>query len=65
MTVVWVLTKGGPPANATQVLASLAFLSGIEGGDLAKGAAQATFFFPVLAGLAALVLRLVRKAVVT
>jgi len=65
MTVVWVLTKGGPPANATQVLASLAFLSGIEGGDLAKGAAQATFFFPVLAGLAAIVLRLVRKAVVT
>jgi multiple sugar transport system permease protein len=65
MTVVWVLTKGGPPANATQVLASLAFLSGIEGGDLAKGAAQALFFFPVLAGLAAIVLRLVKKAVVT
>lgn len=65
MTVVWILTKGGPPPNTTQVLASLAFLDGIEGGDLAKGAAEAIFFFPVLAGLAALVLRLVKKAVVT
>jgi len=65
MTVVWVLTRGGPPPNATQVLASLAFLDGIEGGDLAKGAAEAIFFFPVLAGLAAIVLRLVKKAVVT
>jgi multiple sugar transport system permease protein len=64
MTVVWVLTKGGPPDNSTQVLASLAFLKGIQGGDLAQGAAIALFFFPVLAGVAALVLRLARKAVV-
>jgi multiple sugar transport system permease protein len=65
MTVVWVLTRGGPPPHATQVLASLAFLRGIQGGDLAQGAAIALFFFPVLAGIAALVLRLVKKAVVT
>lgn len=65
LTVVWVLTKGGPPPNSTQVLASLAFLKGIEGGDLAQGAAVALFFFPVLAGIAAIVLRLVKKAVVT
>ncbi len=65
MTVVWVLTKGGPPPNSTQVLASLAFLKGIEGGDLAQAAAVALFFFPVLAGIAAIVLRLVKKAVVT
>jgi multiple sugar transport system permease protein len=65
MTVVWILTKGGPPPNATQVLASLAFLDGIDGGDLAKGAAIAVFFFPILAGVAAIVLRLVRRAVVT
>jgi multiple sugar transport system permease protein len=64
MTVVWVLTKGGPPPNSTQVLASLAFLKGIEGGDLAAGAAVSLFFFPVLAGIAALVLRLVKRAVV-
>jgi multiple sugar transport system permease protein len=65
MTVVWVLTKGGPPDNNTQVLASLAFLKGIQGGDLAQGAAVAIFFFPVLAGLAAIVLRIAKKAVVT
>lgn len=64
MTVVWVLTKGGPPSHSTQVLASLAFLKGIQGGDLAQGAAIALFFFPVLAGLAAVVLRLAKKAVV-
>ena len=52
MDVVWILTKGGPPPNSTQVLATLAFLDGIEGGDLAKGAAMAIFFFPVLAGMA-------------
>jgi multiple sugar transport system permease protein len=65
MTVVWVLTRGGPPPHSTQVLASLAFLKGIQGGDLAQGAAVALFFFPVLAGVAAVVLRLVKKAVVT
>jgi multiple sugar transport system permease protein len=64
MTVVWVLTRGGPPPNTTQVLASLAFLKGIEGGDLAQGAAIAIFFFPVMATLAIIVLRLARKAVV-
>jgi multiple sugar transport system permease protein len=64
MTVVWVLTKGGPPQHSTQVLASLAFLKGIQGGDLAQGAAIALFFFPVLSGVAAIVLRLVKKAVV-
>ena len=65
MTVVWVLTKGGPPAHSTQVLASLAFLKGIQAGDLAQGSAIALFFFPVLAVVAAVVLRLVKKAVVT
>jgi multiple sugar transport system permease protein len=65
MTVVWILTKGGPPPNSSQMLASLAFLVGIEGGDLAQGAAIALFFFPVLAGVAAVVLQLVKKATVT
>jgi multiple sugar transport system permease protein len=64
MDVVWILTRGGPPPNSTQVLATLAFLDGIEGGDLAQGAAVAIFFFPVLAGIAAIVLKLVKKAVV-
>jgi len=64
MTVVWILTKGGPPPNTTQVLASLSFLQGIEGGDLAQGAAIAIFFFPVMAALAIFVLKLTKKAVV-
>jgi len=61
ITVVRVLTNGGPD-NATQVLASWAFFRGIEGGSLGQGAAVAVFMFPVLAGLAALVLRIARRA---
>ena len=64
MTVVYVLTRGGPIDN-TQVLASWAFFKGIEGGDLAQGAATALFLFPVLAGVAALMLRLARRTETT
>jgi multiple sugar transport system permease protein len=64
MTVVYVLTRGGP-VHSTQVLASWSFFKGIEGGDLAQGAAIALFLFPVLAGIAALMLRLARRAEVT
>jgi len=64
MTVVFVLTRGGPQ-NATQVLASWAFFRGIEGGSLGEGAAVAVFMFPVLAGLAALILRMVSRAEVS
>ena len=42
MIVVYVLTRGGP-FDTTQVLASLAFFKGIDGGDLAGGAATALF----------------------
>src|ERR687897_1175852 len=45
MTVVFILTRGGP-ANATQILPSYAFFKGIEGGDLAQGAAIALFLLP-------------------
>jgi len=61
MTVVFVLTRGGP-VNATQVLASWAFFKGIDSGSLAQGAAVAVFMFPVLVGLAALILRVARRA---
>ena len=47
MIVVYVLTRGGP-FDTTQVLASLAFFKGIDGGDLSGGAAVALFLFPVL-----------------
>jgi multiple sugar transport system permease protein len=61
MAVVYVLTGGGP-GNATQVLASWAFFKGINGGDLGVGAADALFMFPVLLGLAAIMLRLASRA---
>lgn len=61
MIVIYVLTRGGP-YNMTQVLASLAFFTGIDGGDLAEGAAIALFLFPVLAASAILLLRIARRA---
>jgi multiple sugar transport system permease protein len=64
MTVVYVLTGGGPQ-NSTQVLASWAFYKGINGGSLGQGAAIAVFMFPVLAGLAALILRMAQRAEVS
>jgi multiple sugar transport system permease protein len=60
MTVVYVLTKGGPE-SATQVLPSYAYFKGIEGGDLAQGAAIALFLFPLLLAAAIAILRSVRR----
>jgi len=60
MTVVYVMTRGGP-TNSTQVLASWAFFRGIEGGDIAQGAAVALFLFPLLLAAATLILRAVRR----
>jgi multiple sugar transport system permease protein len=60
MAVVYVLTRGGP-TNSTQVLASWAFVRGIEGGDVAQGAAIAIFLFPLLLAAAVLILRAVRR----
>jgi multiple sugar transport system permease protein len=60
MTVVYILTRGGP-ANATQTLPSYAYFKGIEGGDLAQGAAIALFLFPLLLVAAIAILRSVRR----
>lgn len=64
MAGVFVLTGGGP-GNATQVLASWAFYKGINGGNLAVGAADALIMFPVLLGLAAILLRIASRAEVS
>ncbi len=64
MTTVYILTRGGP-ADATQVLPSLAFFTGILGGDLAGGAAISLFLFPLLLVGAVLLLRIARRAEVT
>ncbi|HWC10467.1 MAG TPA: sugar ABC transporter permease [Acidimicrobiales bacterium] len=60
MSVVFVLTRGGP-IDATQILPTWAFFRGIQGGDLAQGAAVALFLFPLLLAMAILILRSVRR----
>ncbi|MDP2657145.1 MAG: sugar ABC transporter permease, partial [Candidatus Deferrimicrobium sp.] len=60
LVVVYVLTRGGP-VHTTQVLSSWTFFKGIEGGDLAQGAAISLFMFPVLAAVAILILRMARR----
>ena len=60
MSVVFVLTRGGP-VDATQILPTWAFFRGIQGGDLAQGAAIALFLFPLLMAMAILILRSVRR----
>jgi multiple sugar transport system permease protein len=61
LIVVLVLTRGGP-YDTTQVLASWAYFTGIQGGDLAGGAAISLFLFPVLAAVAIVFLRFARRA---
>ncbi len=61
MISIFILTRGGP-ANSTQVLASMAFFTGILGGNLGKGAAVALFLFPALAGVSAILLGLIRRS---
>lgn len=64
MTAVYILTRGGP-ADATQVLPSLAFFSGILGGNLAQGAAISLFLFPLLLVGAIVLLKIARRSEVT
>jgi len=64
MTVVYILTAGGP-FDSTQTLPSLAFTMGIQGSDLAAGAAISLFLVPLLVILAYFMLRLARRAEVS
>jgi multiple sugar transport system permease protein len=64
MTVVYILTAGGP-YDSTQTLPSLAFATGIQGSDLAAGAAISLFLVPVLVVIAYLMLRVAHRAEVT
>lgn len=64
MTAVYILTRGGP-ADATQVLPSLAFFTGVLGGDLSGGAAISLFLFPLLLAGAIALLKIARRAEVT
>ncbi len=64
MIVIYVLTRGGP-YDTTQVLASLAFFTGIQGGDLAEGAAISLFLFPLLLAAVVVFLRIAKRTEVT
>jgi multiple sugar transport system permease protein len=61
MTVIYILTRGGP-YDTTQVLPSMAFFTGILGGDLAEGAAISIFLVPLLVAGAWLMLRSAHRA---
>ena len=64
MTVIYILTRGGP-YDTTQVIPSLAFFTGILGSDLAEGAAISIFMLPILMVATYLVLRSAHRAEVT
>ncbi len=61
MTVIYILTRGGP-YDTTQVVPSLAFFTGILGSDLAEGAAISIFLLPVLVLVAWRMLRTAHRA---
>jgi multiple sugar transport system permease protein len=64
MTVVYVLTNGGP-FNSTQVLTTWAYQTGIVSSSLGQGAAVSLFLLPVLVIVAVLMLRFARKVEVS
>jgi multiple sugar transport system permease protein len=61
LAVVNLLTNGGP-YDSTQTLPNLAFTQGIQGSDLAAGAAISVFLVPVLIVIAYLMLRVAHRA---
>jgi multiple sugar transport system permease protein len=61
LAISLVLTRGGP-VNDTQVLASWAYFKGIQGGDLAQGAAIALFMLPIMVAIAIAMLRIARRS---
>lgn len=64
MTVVYILTRGGP-VFYTQILPTWAYIKGIESGALGEGAATAIFLFPVLLAVVILFLRGTQRMEVT
>jgi multiple sugar transport system permease protein len=61
LAVVNLLTNGGP-YDSTQTLPNLAFTQGIQGSDLAAGAAISAFLVPVLVVIAYFMLRLAHRS---
>ena len=64
MTVIYILTRGGP-YDSTQVIPTLAFFTGILGSDLAEGAAISIFMVPLLVIVSYFMLRTAHRTEVT
>ena len=64
MTVVYILTQGGP-FNSTQMLTTWSYFVGIRGGSLGEGAAISLFLLPLLVVVAVLMLRFARRVEVS
>ena len=64
MTVVYILTQGGP-FNSTQMLTTWAYQTGIRSGSLGEGAAVSLFLLPVLVIVAIGMLRFARRTEVS
>ena len=64
MTVVYILTQGGP-FNSTQMLTSWSYFVGIRGGSLGEGAAISLYLLPLLVVVAVLMLRFARRVEVS
>ena len=60
MTVVYILTSGGP-FNSTHMLTTWAYQTGIVSSNIGEGAAISLFLLPVLVIVAVLMLRFARK----
>ncbi len=58
--IVQVLTRGGP-VNTTHLFATLAYQTGLVGGNLGQGAATSLFLFPMLAAVVFIQLRYIRR----
>ena len=64
MTVVYILTRGGP-FNSTQMLTTWAYQTGINSGNLGEGAAISLYLLPLLVVVAVLMLRFARRVEVS
>jgi multiple sugar transport system permease protein len=60
--LIYVLTKGGP-ANETHIFGTYAYQIGLSATEIGQGAAIALYMFPILAILAVLLLRYLRRDV--
>jgi multiple sugar transport system permease protein len=58
--IVQVLTRGGP-VNTTHLFATLAYQTGLVGGNIGQAAAISLFLFPMLAAVVFILLRYIRR----